>query len=104
MTDFSRPADRESPSTTTRTPANRAPIHDPASEVSPLVADIALIDVRAVAELLGVSESWVWERTKGGHFPQPVRLGSRCTRWRVRDIRLYVASLGSSAPGRPSDV
>ncbi|QCK85607.1 AlpA family phage regulatory protein [Phreatobacter aquaticus] len=34
-----------------------------------------------------VSKSTWWAGVKDGRFPQPVKLGSRITAWRVEDIR-----------------
>lgn len=52
--------------------------------------DLTLLSARQVSEMLGVSESWTWAQLQQGAFPQPVRLGRRCTRWRLADIRAYV--------------
>lgn len=37
------------------------------------------------------SRSSIFSLVKQGRFPQPVRIGSRCTRWRVADVRAYLA-------------
>lgn len=49
-----------------------------------------LLAVPQVAELLGVSESWVRIRTKAGDIPH-VRLGGNI-RYRITDIEDYVSS------------
>lgn len=51
-----------------------------------------LLTDRAVGALLGLSKSTVWEWTRKGKLPQPVRMGS-CTRWRRSDIEKFVAAL-----------
>ncbi|PPD14204.1 MAG: hypothetical protein CTY25_13440 [Methylobacterium sp.] len=38
-----------------------------------------------------VGKSTWWAGVKDGRFPQPVKLGSRITVWRVEDIRALVA-------------
>ena len=44
-----------------------------------------LIDVKAVAERLGVSTASVWRYRDDGKLPQPVRVGGS-VRWRASDI------------------
>jgi excisionase family DNA binding protein len=53
----------------------------------------ALLSVRQVSELLGLSVSSVWRHVARGHLPQPVRIGGS-TRWRRADIE---ALLGQEA-------
>jgi predicted DNA-binding transcriptional regulator AlpA len=52
--------------------------------------DLKLLSAKDVTALLGVSESWLWAQLQKGVFPEPLRLGRRCTRWRTRDIRDYL--------------
>lgn len=40
-----------------------------------------------VLHVLGISASAWWQGVKDGKYPQPVKLGSRTTVWRVEDIR-----------------
>jgi predicted DNA-binding transcriptional regulator AlpA len=43
--------------------------------------------------ILGMGESTGWLRVKKDKsFPQPIRLSAKCTRFRVGDIRAYVAT------------
>lgn len=45
--------------------------------------------------LIPVSKSTWWAGVKSGRFPKPVKVGERCTAWRVEDIRALIDSLGN---------
>jgi predicted DNA-binding transcriptional regulator AlpA len=64
--------------------------------------DSALVDIRVVAGLLGLkSKNAVRARIgRPGGFPDPIRLSSRCTRWRLGDIRAYIAATQSAQGGK----
>jgi len=52
--------------------------------------------IKALAQPEGVTpwaESTIWLRIRQGRFPPPERFGARCTRWRVEDIREYLADI-----------
>jgi predicted DNA-binding transcriptional regulator AlpA len=72
-------------------------------QIKPLPADLqddALVDVKVFARMLGMSSATpIYDRLRRGEpgFPQPVRLSKRCTRWKVRSIRAYLADLGAAA-------
>ena len=53
--------------------------------------DDALIDVESIARLTGLGVSTTWRKVKTDpRFPALVRLGKRCTRARVGDVRRYL--------------
>lgn len=54
-------------------------------------ADDRLIADREVAHLIGASRSWPWKLARDGRFPQPIKLSARCTRWRLSDVRAWMA-------------
>ena len=57
------------------------------------IVDPALIDVKRLANLLGVSTRHVWRMQDGGAMPKPVRLGGS-VRWRLdgnNGIRKWIA-------------
>lgn len=58
--------------------------------------DDALLRLRTVEAITGLARSTIYARLKGdeGGFPQPVRLSSRCTRWRARDVQAWLAAQG----------
>jgi excisionase family DNA binding protein len=51
----------------------------------------ALLDVRAVAQLLDCSPRHVYRMADAGHMPPPVRLGA-LVRWRRCDLDTWLAS------------
>lgn len=57
----------------------------------PTPTDDRLITDREVAHLLGASRSWPWKLARDGRFPQPVKLSTRCTRWRLSDVQAFMA-------------
>ena len=48
----------------------------------------------AVPGLFPVSRSTWWAGVRDGRYPQPVKLGERCTAWRVEDIRALIEATG----------
>ena len=47
---------------------------------------IQLLRLPQVLERFPVGKSKWWAGVKLGDYPQPIRLGSRCTMWRAEDI------------------
>jgi Predicted transcriptional regulator len=43
-----------------------------------------------IPAIIPVSKSTWWAGVKSGRYPQPVKLGARCTAWRVEDIRALI--------------
>jgi excisionase family DNA binding protein len=64
----------------------------------------ALLDVRAVAELLNCSARHVYRLADAGRMPRPVRLGG-LVRWRRQDLEEWVAGRCQPVrtPGRGSN-
>lgn len=54
-------------------------------------AEDRLITDKEVAHLLGASRSWPWKLAQDGRLPAPIRLTARCTRWRLSEIRAWMA-------------
>ena len=61
----------------------------PATTTTPAAAP-ALIDVRAVAELLGCSDRHVFRLAKIGRIPRSTKLGA-LVRWRRTEIERWIA-------------
>lgn len=57
-------------------------IEDPA--IRPLT-----LDIKQVAQLLGLSKRTVYRLLDAGQIPKPMKLGN-ATRWRRKDIELFV--------------
>lgn len=56
-----------------------------------------------VLAVFPVSKGTWWEGVRTGRFPASVKLGPRCTAWRVSDIRALVDRLGTTpAPAKPT--
>ena len=66
------------------------------------MADVAVVSVREVAELLGVNPRTVWRMAQTGEIPAPIRLGERIVRWRLSDLRGHLdrKAAGASGVGR----
>lgn len=52
--------------------------------------DVAVINVREVAELLGVNTRTIWRLCQRNELPAPIRLGPRILRWRLADLREHL--------------
>lgn len=52
-----------------------------------------------VLKLFPVSKSTWWQGVKGGVYPQPVKLSSRTTAWRVSDIYALIKSIDGDSNG-----
>jgi prophage regulatory protein len=46
----------------------------------------ALLRLPSILSLIPVSKATWWRGVKDGRYPQPVKLGPRCTAWRLADI------------------
>jgi predicted DNA-binding transcriptional regulator AlpA len=65
--------------------------------------DCALAPVTVFRLLAGIAPSTAWRRARTDPtFPKPVRLGNRCTRFRVGDIRAFLAG-SLPAPAAPAE-
>ncbi len=49
-----------------------------------------------VLRLYPVSRSTWWAGIRTGRYPQPVKLGERCTAWRAEDIRALIDGAASA--------
>lgn len=54
-------------------------------------AEDRLISDKEVAHLLGASRSWPWKLVQEGRFPAPIKLSPRCTRWRLSEVKEWMA-------------
>ncbi len=55
-----------------------------------------LVDVKEVAQLLGLSRRTVWKMSTCGMLPPPIKLG-RSSRWRRRDIESWIDGKAQAA-------
>jgi prophage regulatory protein len=61
------------------------------------LADLALLDIRDVCALARMSASWIHDEVRAQRFPQPMRFGPRCSRWRSADVRAWLIARTVSA-------
>ena len=60
--------------------------------------DAALIPIRALATVMGKGVSTAWRDIRNDpDFPKPIRLSAGCTRFRVGDIRAYLAKKANAS-------
>lgn len=64
----------------------RAQVHSSLSDM----ADVALADINDLKALTRMSASWIHDAVRKGEFPAPAIRESRCTRWRLVDVRSYL--------------
>jgi prophage regulatory protein len=57
----------------------------------------ALVKLSTVVEVTGLSRATIYRKVAESHFPQPVKLGARCTRWRAGDVSTWLKSQGAAA-------
>ena len=54
--------------------------------------DDALLQIATVKHQTGLSPATIWRKVAAKEFPQPVRLGKRCTRWKAADVRAWISA------------
>lgn len=52
-----------------------------------LLPDDAFVSIEVLCALRERSRASIWRDIRDGNCPPPVKIGSRCTRWRVGDLR-----------------
>ncbi len=75
------------PASTNPKPAARKTVRPPLPEAH---ADVALADINDLEALTRMKRSWLHEAVREGRFPAPVIRGSRCTRWKMSDVRSWL--------------
>lgn len=55
------------------------------------LANLRHLDVRQVAELLGVHPRTIWRLVSSGDLPAPNRIGPKIVRWRLADLEAHLA-------------
>jgi prophage regulatory protein len=82
-------------------PRSSAPAHKqrtPAAQPlqAALVPD-ALLRIGVVEQLTGLGESTIRRKMAVADFPQPIKNGTRCTRWRAGDVTTWLREQGIAA-------
>lgn len=65
--------------------------------LSALAVEGALLKIDTVCAVVGMSPSSLRRAVAAHTFPEPLRIGTRCTRWRSDDVRRWLASQGAAA-------
>jgi prophage regulatory protein len=71
--------------------ARRAPSLQPLHAAQ--LAD-ALLRLPTVEAVVGLSKTTIYTLVARGDFPQPIRRGNRCTRWRSADVTAWLRAQG----------
>ena len=71
-------------------PATRLAIH-------PELESVALLDIDEVCAVAGLSKSYVLDEIANARGPKPIRLGTRCTRYQLTNVRDWLAALIAAA-------
>jgi predicted DNA-binding transcriptional regulator AlpA len=50
-----------------------------------------------IPALIPVSKTTWWNGCKSGRFPRPIKLGGKCTAWRVEDIKKCILDFTSGS-------
>jgi len=53
----------------------------------------ALLRCATVQGLTGFSRSHIYARVAAGTFPEPIKFGTRCTRWRAGDVTQWLEAV-----------
>lgn len=51
-----------------------------------------LLQVRAVAALVGMGKSTIWRKAKNGDFPKPVQVSAGITRWKLSEVNEWLVN------------
>jgi len=62
------------------------------------LADVALINVQAIAAAASISVSHFHDLVRQGLAPQPAFRSPRCTRWRLADARQWLQTFAQPSP------
>lgn len=52
-----------------------------------------LLSLREIEHVTGLRSSAIYLRVARGEFPQPLRISSRCSRWKESEVMAWVAAL-----------
>lgn len=63
------------------------------------LTEVTLLNVRQVADLLGVHSRSIWRMVQTRSIPAPIRLTERVVRWRLSDLREHLGDKHARANG-----
>lgn len=73
---------------------NKPPVGD-LPKPAPQLED-NLIDLKSVRAGTGLSGSTIYKMMENKAFPQAIRLGKKCTRWRASEVSAWIKSLSAA--------
>lgn len=77
------------------TPTGKRPKREPSQSIhAALIAD-ALLKIQTVTAVTGLSESSIRRKVLAGHFPAPIKDGTRCTRWVAGPVTAWLRAKAS---------
>lgn len=56
----------------------------------------ALLRIKTVSQATGLSSATIYRKLAAKTFPEPCRLGTRCTRWKAADVRDWIRAQGAA--------
>lgn len=82
-----------------------ATLHEIELQVKAAAADgLTLLRIEAVSAMTGLGRTTLFDRTRAGTFPAPIRMGTRCTRWRAADVQTWLkAQQPAAAVAKPQE-
>lgn len=63
-------------------------------QATPAPQGDALLKIQVVLQRTSLSKSTLYAKIKEGSFPQPVRLGARCSRWKASELDQWLSRIG----------
>jgi prophage regulatory protein len=63
-----------------------------------LMADVHILRIDAVTEMVGLSRSQVWRLSKAHDFPLPLKLGAHARGWRSADVERWIKTREVAKP------
>lgn len=82
-------------------PRSSSPAHKqrvpPAQNLQAALIPDALLRIDVVEQLTGLGESTIRRKMATADFPQPIKNGTRCTRWRAGDVTTWLREQGVAA-------
>jgi predicted DNA-binding transcriptional regulator AlpA len=63
----------------------------PVQQRAPALPETGFLRQPQVLGLVPISKSTLWRRVQARTFPEPVKLSTRITVWRIEDIRIWIA-------------
>lgn len=84
---------RSKRATGTTAPAALPPSGRPAPDLGAELAGARLLRISDVSHAVGLSSSQIYQLITENAFPAPIKLSSRCSRWRAREVHAWLEAL-----------